>query len=244
LPPPPIGLIMISRMDRPYVTVSYAQSLDGRIAARDGSSQWISGPASLRLAHRLRRDSDAVVVGIETVIRDDPELTYRPGGRRSLARSPSRVVFDSRLRMPVESKLASTADEIPTTVFTLKPADGARMEALKRRGVRIVECAPNPGGGIGVADVMERLAAGGCRSVFVEGGGRIITSFLRSGVVDRMLVVTAPLIIGAGVEAVGDLGLRTLAESLRPKRARTRRLGPDLVWELLFEPERPGGGRR
>jgi len=228
----------------PYVTISYAQSVDGRIAALDGSSQWISGERSLRLAHRLRRDNDAIAVGIGTVLRDDPELTCRLRGRRSLGRSPQRAVFDSRLRLPLGSKIVGTASEHPTTVFAAESADRSKRESLESRGVRVVLCRRAEDGGIEIRQALETLAASGCTKLFVEGGSRIITSFLRAGLVDRMLIVTSPLIIGEGVSAIGDLGRPTLDACLRPRRSRPRRMGPDLVWELTFAPERSRERRR
>ncbi len=212
---------------RPLVTVSYAQSLDGRIATRTGDSRWISGAGALRLAHRLRRDNDAILVGIGTVLRDDPELTCR------LVRgaSPRRVVLDSTLRLPAEAAVVRTAREVPTLVFTGTQSPPSRPE-LEAAGVRIVPAASGGGGHVRLPEVLDRLAAEGVRALFVEGGSQVITAFLREGLADRLLVVVAPLLIGQGVAAVGDLGVESLAEALRPRRQRMRRLGRDLLWEL------------
>jgi 5-amino-6-(5-phosphoribosylamino)uracil reductase len=216
----------------PRITVSYAQSLDGRIATATGDSRWISGPSTLRLAHRLRRDHEALLVGIGTVLRDDPQLTCRLPGRRS--RSPARVVLDSTLRLPPDSRLARGAGELPTLVFTVG-APAARRSALEALGVRVVESPPDPEGRIDLRGVLEHLAGLGYASLFVEGGARVITSFLRQHLVHRLLVVVAPLLIGEGVQAVGDLGVRALAEALRPARCRVRRFGAERVWELEFD---------
>jgi riboflavin-specific deaminase-like protein len=214
----------------PRITVSYAQSLDGRIATATGDSRWISGPSTLRLAHRLRRDHEAILVGIGTVLRDDPQLTCRlPGGR-----SPVRVVLDSALRLPPESRLARGAGQGPVLTFTVG-APAARRAALEALGVRVVESPPEEEGRIALRWALEHLAGLGYSSLLVEGGARVITSFLRQHLVHRLLVVVAPLLIGEGVQAVGDLGVRALADALRPARCRVRRFGAERVWEREFD---------
>jgi riboflavin-specific deaminase-like protein len=222
----------------PRVTLSYAQSLDGRIATATGDSRWISGPATLRLAHRLRARNQALLVGIGTVLRDDPRLTCRLPGRR--ARSPARVVLDSGLRLPPDSRLARGAGELPTLVFTVAggsddPARASRRAALEALGVRVVEGRADAAGRVELRWALGRLAALGYASLFVEGGAGVITSFLRQHLVHRLLVVVAPLLIGTGVQAVGDLGVARLGEALRPRRCRLRRCGAERVWELDFD---------
>ncbi len=222
----------------PRVTLSYAQSLDGRIATATGDSRWISGPSTLRLAHRLRAENQALLVGIGTVLRDDPRLTCRLAGRR--ARSPARVVLDSGLRLPPDSRLARGAAELPTLVFTVAPGTDARARASRRAalealGVRIVEGPPDAEGRVELRWALQQLAGLGYASLFVEGGAGVITSFLRERLVHRLLVVVAPLLIGTGVQAVGDLGVGGLAEALRPRRSRVRRCGAERVWELEFD---------
>ena len=230
----------------PRVTVSYAQSLDGRIATATGDSRWISGPASLRLAHRLRRDHQALLVGIGTVLRDDPQLTCRLPGRPAC--DPARVVLDSALRLPLDSRLARSADRLPTVVFACgapeagsggvagsPPGREERRAALEALGVRVVDSPPDREGRVPLRWALEQLAGLGYASLFVEGGAQVITSFLRQGLVHRLLVVVAPLLIGQGVQAVGDLGVRALSEALRPRRSRVRRCGEEQVWELEFD---------
>jgi riboflavin-specific deaminase-like protein len=216
----------------PRITLSYAQSLDGRIATATGDSRWISGPSTLRLAHRLRRDHQALLVGIGTVLRDDPSLTCRLAGRR--CRSPARAVLDSALRLPPDSRLARGAGELPTLVFTVGAPPGRRA-ALEALGVRVLEGPADPEGRVQLRWALEKLAGLGYLSLFVEGGAGVITSFLKQGLVHRLLVVVAPLLIGEGVQAVGDLGVRALSEALRPRRSRVWRCGPERVWELEFD---------
>jgi riboflavin biosynthesis pyrimidine reductase len=238
----------------PRITVSYAQSLDGRIATATGDSRWISCSRTLTLAHRLRRDHEVILVGIGTVLRDDPELSCRL--KRS-SRSPVRVILDSRLRLPPDSTIVRTCKTYRTIVYTLEDtadsgAEGAavvdmmagtaasdaaagRRVDLERAGVEVCEAGADAQGRVSVVDVVEDLANRGFRSIFVEGGAQVITSFLRAGLVHRMIVITAPLLIGRGVEAIGELGTASLAQALRPRRSRVRRLGSDRVWELIFD---------
>ncbi len=229
---------------KPYVTVSYAQSLDGRIATITGDSQWISGKAALKLAHRLRRANDAILVGIGTVLRDDPLLTCRIGRCSPLIR----VVLDSALRIPPDSRIAETAGSHRTILFTSERTYGpssraapipgqpvsARADSLRKLGLEIVPV-PDFGEKLDIAAVLQRLEEEGVRKLFVEGGGKVISEFVRRELVHRMLVVTAPVFIGDGVSAVEGLGVRELAGALRPKVRRVRRFGGDFVWDLRFE---------
>ncbi len=215
----------------PRITVSYAQSLDGRLATVTGDSRWISGERTLTLAHSLRRDNQVILVGIGTVLRDDPELSCRL--KRRVA-SPVRVVLDTRLRIPLDSTILRTCSTYRTIVYTTRKADAQKRSRLEQAGVRVVAVQPDEEGRVAVGRVVENLAEQGFWSVFVEGGARIITSFLQAGLVHRMLVVVAPLFIGRGIEAVGDLGIKKLEQALRPRLRKVRRLGNDLVWELVF----------
>lgn len=235
--------------------MSYAQSVDGRIATTTGDSRWISCARTLTLAHRLRRDHEVILVGIGTVLRDDPELSCRLGGN---SRSPVRVILDSNLRLPADSTIVRTSKTYRTIAYTLgqhsapeagtaavvdvikaegKSAGAAadRRAVLEQAGIEVCEVQADEKGRVSVEHVVADLADRGFGSIFVEGGAQVITSFLRKGLVHRMVVVTAPVIIGRGVEAIGDLGITTLAQALRPRRSRVRRLGTDRVWELIFD---------
>lgn len=239
----------------PRITVSYAQSVDGRIATTTGDSRWISCTRTLTLAHRLRRDHEVILVGIGAVLRDDPELSCR---LKRNSRSPVRVILDSHLRLPADSTIVRTCKTYRTIVYTLgqpdTPEAGAaavvdiltgnsqgtdaaadRRALLEQAGIEVYQVQADERGRVSVEQVVADLADRGFRSIFVEGGAQVITSFLRAGLVHRMVVVTAPVIIGQGVEAIGDLGITTLAQALRPRCSRVRRLGSDRVWELVFD---------
>lgn len=211
---------------RPSVTVKLAQTLDGRIATRTGHSQWISGPQSLALAHELRASHDAVLVGVGTVLQDNPRLTVR----LAAGRDPLRVVADSSARTPLECHLL-TEDACRTVIAASEAAPRDRVAAIRRRGARVLSTRGGADGRLDLADLLTRLGAEDIRSVMVEGGAQIVTSLLRGGLVDRMVISIAPKLVGAGLEAIGDLGIRQLTEALTFDRTEVRRLGDDIIFD-------------
>jgi 3,4-dihydroxy 2-butanone 4-phosphate synthase/GTP cyclohydrolase II len=220
-----------SRPERPYVVLKYAQSLDGRIATSTGDSKWISGEPERELSHALRAACDAVMVGIGTVLADDPELTVRmvPGA------SPMRVVLDTSLRLPVQAKIA--ASDAATTVITTARSDEARRNQLRERGVR-VEVVPERDDRVDLLSALAALRAAGTESVLVEGGSTVITALLAAGVVDRLIVSVAPFVIGAGTQAVNDLGIERVTDSIRLENRIVVPAGEDLVlsWDVALTP--------
>ena len=201
---------------RPYVHLKIAQSLDGRIATRGGDSQWITDAAARRVVHRMRAEHDAILVGRETALRDDPRLTVRDleAGARPAA-TPWRVVLDSRLALPATARLASDEHAARTIVLTTAQADPARRCELIDRGVQVHEVAAGSGGRADIDAALQALHDRGIRSLLVEGGGAVYTSFLRAGRFDRLTVFVAPLLIGDGVASVGDLGNERIADATR-----------------------------
>jgi 3,4-dihydroxy 2-butanone 4-phosphate synthase/GTP cyclohydrolase II len=207
---------------RPYVVLKYAQTVDGRIATRRGEAKWISSEAERRISHGLRAACDAVLVGVGTAIIDDPQLTVRmvPGP------SPLRVVLDSTLRLPSTARVLD--DRAGTVVITTEPSSEERRAALRSRsvGVHVVDAGPR---GVDLASALQTLRGLGVGSLLVEGGARVITSFFAEKLVDRLVVGIAPTIMGAGIDAVGDLGVARVAESIRLTNRSVHRAGDDLV---------------
>ncbi|AWM77398.1 RibD family protein [Phenylobacterium parvum] len=204
------------------ITLKLATSLDGRIATATGESRWITGEESRLEVHQLRAEAQAVIVGIETALADDPELTVRLDGFPGP--QPARVVLDTHQRLPPRSRLAVTAREIPTYVIASGPAD----PALQALGVRILSTG-TPGVRPDPARVVEVLAAEGLSRLFLEGGGQVAAAFMAAGLVDRLVWFRAPLILGArGRPAVGDLPWDRLADAPRFRRAALAEFGPDL----------------
>jgi GTP cyclohydrolase II len=210
---------------RPLVTVHYAQTIDGRIASRTGDSRWVSGEGSLRLAHELRAAHDAVLVGIGTVLADDPRLTVRlvPG------QSPVRVVVDSRLRIPLDANTLDTADA-RTIVATTPLASEERAEAIRARGADVLRVSADADGRVDLRDLLARLRADGIRSLLIEGGRGMITAALREHLVDRLTVCIAPKVMGEGIAAVGDLGIDQLCDAMTFERSGFIAVGGDVVF--------------
>ena len=215
------------RPDRPYVVLKYAQTLDGRIATATGDARWISGEAERRISHTLRAGCDAVLVGIGTVFSDDPQLTVRmvPGA------SPTRVVLDSTLRIPLDAKVLGA--EAPTVVLTTERSSAEARRCLEERHVR-VRVVPEGPGGVAMAPALALLRDEGISSLLVEGGARVITSLLAGGFVDRIVVGVAPTIIGEGTEAVGPLGIARVADGIRLANRCVHMMADDilLAWDV------------
>jgi diaminohydroxyphosphoribosylaminopyrimidine deaminase / 5-amino-6-(5-phosphoribosylamino)uracil reductase len=216
---------------RPTVTVSYAQTLDGRLATLDGGSQWISAPDSLCYTHELRAAHDAVMVGAGTVARDDPRLTVRlaPG------KSPLRVVVDSSLRTPLEAAVLAGGAARGTVVAVNGRAPEGRCRRAESLGATVLRLPPEPAGGVDLGALLAGLRDLGVGSVMVEGGAALITALLRGRLVDRLAVCIAPKILGAGIEAVGDLGIRDLADSISLADAAFDPRGGDLFLSARVE---------
>jgi len=193
--------------ERPYVVVKSAQTVDGRIATSNGDSKWITGPGERRITHALRAACDAVMVGIGTVLHDDPMLTVR----HVAGASPLRVILDSTLRVPSDAQVLN--GDAPTVVFTGQRSDANVVTDLRGRGIQ-VEVMQQVDGRLPIGEVFRRLQSMGIRSILVEGGSGVITTVLASGQVDRLIVSIAPTIIGNGTEAVADLGVGRIADGI------------------------------
>jgi 3,4-dihydroxy 2-butanone 4-phosphate synthase/GTP cyclohydrolase II len=212
-------------LHRPLVTVHYAQTIDGRIAARTGDARWVSGERSLRLAHELRASHDAVMVGIGTVLADDPRLTTR----LVAGPSPIRVIVDSRLRLPLDANVL-TDRTARTIVATTHGAPEDNAAAIAARGATVLRVHADDGGGVDLHSLLARLRREGITSLLIEGGRGIITSALRAKVVDRLTVAIAPKVVGEGIAAVGDLSIDYLRDAVTFAHSRFIACGEDVVF--------------
>jgi diaminohydroxyphosphoribosylaminopyrimidine deaminase/5-amino-6-(5-phosphoribosylamino)uracil reductase len=207
------------------VTLKLATSLDGRIATAAGESRWITGPEARIETHHLRAAHDAVLVGIETVLADDPELTVRLDGYRGS--QPARVVLDSRQRLPRTAKLVRTAQAVPTYVVTTQSPSSELLAC----GVRVLQVKAVADGRPELEAALAALRDEGLQRVLVEGGGQVAGAFLRCGLVDRIEWFRAPMVLGAeGRPGIGALGVSELADAPRFRRTELRPVGADL-WE-------------
>jgi diaminohydroxyphosphoribosylaminopyrimidine deaminase/5-amino-6-(5-phosphoribosylamino)uracil reductase len=212
---------------RPLVTIKFAQTLDGRIATASGDSRWISSEKFRKRAHRLRAVNDAILVGINTVLADNPQLTVR----LVRGRNPSRVILDSRLRTPLDCEIVKTRDVAPVMIATTAQADKKKVSQLRELGVEILEVQPDESGEINLKQLLQELGQRDISSLLVEGGGKIITSFLRQKLADRVVVAVAPRILGKGIAAVGDLDIVQLRQALKLTFQKISRAGEDIVIE-------------
>jgi len=215
---------------RPLLTLKLASTLDGRIATATGESQWITGTPARKAAHALRGQHDAILVGVGTVLADDPDLTCRIPGFS--ARPAVRLVLDSHLRTKLMARLVSTAGEAATWILHRNGADAARIEALTGAGVRCMEVAHDDAG-IDPGAALAALGDAGLTTILAEGGASVAAALLRAGLVDRLAWFHAPNIMGAdGLPAVQATGIASLEELHRFSRVAQRPVGDDLLTEF------------
>jgi diaminohydroxyphosphoribosylaminopyrimidine deaminase/5-amino-6-(5-phosphoribosylamino)uracil reductase len=227
------------RTGLPFVTLKVAASLDGKIATRTGESRWITGESARRRVHQLRNEVDAVLVGIGTVLRDDPLLTTRLGIADQ--RDPIRVIVDNLSRLPLRAKAVNRASTAPTILAVSQMAPRSKLEALEREGVQVIVVENSPRR-VSLERLMEALGKRGILSVMIEGGAEINASALREGVVDKVLVFLAPILIGgkSTPTAVGGDGIESLAQALRLHDVRIERFDGDILVEgYLARPAAP-----
>jgi diaminohydroxyphosphoribosylaminopyrimidine deaminase/5-amino-6-(5-phosphoribosylamino)uracil reductase len=213
------------RTGTPFVTLKFAQTLDGRIATLAGRSRWISSEKSLRFAHMLRSHHDALLIGVGTLIKDDPELTIR----LTRGRNPQRVVVDSRLRISPDARVLKNQNMAKTIIATTSNADSEKRTRLNRMGIETLIVEQDSDHHVDLTKLFVELGKKNISSVLVEGGAAIITALLKGKLTDRVVIIIAPKIVGKGVEAVGDLGIQSMDESLRLTYRNILRKGDDLI---------------
>jgi len=214
----------------PFITVKWAQSLDGRIATADGDSRWISSEEARRFAHQLRSEHDAVMVGVGTALADNPELTVRLVS----GRNPVRVIVDSKLRIPTSARVLTDGAVSQTLIATTESADSERVREIENLGAEVIRL-PETDSGVDLTALLEKLSQRGINSVLVEGGHRIITSLLALRMLDRLVVIIAPQIIGKGIEAVGNLDISQVADAITFASLEITKLGPDVVFDARLK---------
>lgn len=217
---------------RPYVTLKMATSFDGRVAAADGSSQWITCEEARRDAHRLRAQSDAICAGIGTVLADDPRLTAR--GVQVLG-PRLRVVVDSTARTPIDAKILS--DDAPTLIATALAPDDERVAVLEKAGAEVLSVA-GPHNEVSVPHLLHALAGRGVISLLLEGGPRLAGCFAAQGMIDRYVFYMAPKLLGQGARgSVEGWTAGSIDEARSLSIAAFKRVGSDL--KVVAYPERP-----
>ena len=223
------------RTGRPFVVLKAAMTLDGKIATAGGASQWITGQAARQHVHRVRSQMDAIMVGIETVLRDDPQLTVRlpvQSSNRPGLRQPMRVILDSRLRLPLTARVLGQAGQASIVVATTAKAPRHRVERLRSVGVTVLVL-PAQNGRVSLGACLARLGRMGINSLLIEGGSELNATALRSGLVNRVALYIAPRLLG-GHDAMGVIGGRSprnLAGAIPLTDVRIQRIGDDIFIE-------------
>ena len=223
---------------RPFTILKAGMTLDGQIATAGGESQWITGDEARSQAHRLRADVDAVLVGIGTVLRDDPQLTARLGSDpvQLAPRQPLRVVVDSRLRIPLRAAVLQRQEDAHTVIATTRLAPLKKIERLQARGIDVL-IMPNAGGHLNVTALWTRLGQLGVTSLLVEGGSELNAAVLRAGLPQRLMCFVAPLLLG-GQDAKGLFGgisPRRLRDAVLLKNLRMEPVGRDMLVQADFQ---------
>src|SRR6266705_4144844 len=213
-----------SRNSRPYVILNAAMSLDGKIATYTGDSR-MSSSADLRRIHRLRASVDGIMIGMRTLLRDDPKLTVK----FAKDRKPHRIIVDSNAQTPITSYVVRTAKGISTIVAVTSRASRRKIEILERKGVKVFVCGRGPL--VSVKILLQTLRKLGMRKILLEGGGALNWSMLSSGLVDEVSVAITPRILGGekAVTLVEGKGVALVKDAVKLKLLRTSKYGPDLV---------------
>lgn len=212
---------------RPFIHLKIAQSLDGRIATINGNSKWITNQNALRKVHQWRSEYDAVLVGINTVLKDNPSLTVR----LVEGRNPFRILLDDQLQVPLDSHLVTDQEKHKTIIFTLKSENDPKAEKLVKRGIKIFHLESDQQKFTDLNKVLEILSNEKIISILVEGGGEIFTSFIKQRLFDKISFFIAPMMIGAGIQSIGDLGIESLGDAIKLKNVNIEILDQQAIIE-------------
>ena len=225
----------------PFVTVKFAMSLDGKIATRTGDSKWVTGTAARGLVQQMRRRADGILVGVGTVLADDPLLTARDPAGLPSERQPLRAVLDSACRTPPAARLLGQPGT--TVVYVTKGAAAEGRDRLEAAGAQVVPLAADETGKVRVEDALADLGSRGVVDLIVEGGGTVLGSFFDQGLVDKVYAFIAPVIIGGANAAspVEGLGARIMGDALRVEEAGLVSIGDD--WLIVGYPCGPVDGK-
>lgn len=220
-----------ARIGRPWVLFKSAMSLDGKVATQAGDSQWISGEQSRERAHAWRLSLDAVIVGIGTVLADDPQLTARPSGSvAELERQPRRVVFDSLARLPTDSRLIADAHAIPLTIVVSRAATRPDVDALEAAGAHVLVAA-GENEPARIRNGLDQLGSMGIASALLEGGPHLAGAFLDAGEIDEIRLFLAPLLLGgrSARDPLEGEGVERISDALRALTLECEQVGEDLM---------------
>lgn len=221
-----IALEYHKRTQMPFVTLKTAMTLDGKIATSTGDSKWVTNELSRENVHRMRNWMDGIMVGIGTVLKDRPSLTTRlPEGG---GKSPTRIVADSLLRIPIDTPLVTTAKEVPTWVFCTDRADTEKEKQLLEYGVKVIRTGSGPH--VDLKKAMKYLGENGISSVLLEGGGQLNWSMLEAGLVQKVVTFIAPKLLGGkeSITPISGQGFERMGLAVPLKDVTIQRFGEDI----------------
>lgn len=205
----------------PFVILKWASTLDGKIATLDGDSKWISNESSRKTTHRLRSKVDAVLVGVETVIKDNPELDTR----LVKGKNPIKIILDTKGRIPLDSKIVSRADSQRTILATVC----ADKEKFENSNLEVWKLRENKNGQVDLLSLLKKAGENKITSILVEGGQKILTSFMQERLVDKIYCFIAPIIIGKGLDALAELGISKIADSVQLKDVEFKKIEDNVL---------------
>lgn len=213
---------------RPFVALKWAMTLDGKIATVTGDAKWISNSISRAYVHRLRDEYDAILVGINTVLRDNPSLTTRLAGKKG--KDPLRIILDSSLRVPLDANVVNLESPAPTIICCAAKADKEKISRLEEKGVIIWQL-PGSAGRLDLSSLLDRLGEREVTSLLVEGGGTVIESFLRQRLADKLYCFIAPKIVGGELAKtpVEGEGVQSMAEAYQLTELNFENMAGDLL---------------
>lgn len=209
---------------RPFVTLKVAMSVDGKIATSTGNSKYITSKEARAYVHKLRSEVDAIMVGLNTVLRDNPKLN----SRLVKGKDPIKIVVDSKLKIPKNCHLMKEPSKLIIATTTKTPKN--EIKKLLQRGISIITTKPKKGM-VDLLDLMKQLGKREITNMMIEGGSQLNSSAIKSDIVDKVLIFTAPKIIGNGIGAIGNLGIKKIDKAINLKNPATRKIGKDLLIE-------------
>jgi len=217
-------------MKKPYITIKFAETLDGKIAALDGSSKWISSSLTRKFSHKLRRENDAIMVGAKTIIKDNPSLTTR----FVRGKNPIRIVVDGKLNISPTSDIVKYAKKIKTIIITTPKNSKRKIAAFRKKGVKFIFLKASKTGAIDLKVIIRILYKKGIKKLLVEGGAALIALFLKSSLADKIIVIIAPKILGRGTESVGELGIKSIKHVLKLRFKSVKVIGDDIIYTAFL----------
>ena len=221
------AFVKYMKTKKPFVMIKVAMSMDGKIATKSGDSKWITSKEARTYVHKLRTEVDAVMVGLNTVLRDNPELTPR----LYKGKDPVKIVVDSQLKIPKNCNLMKTPGML--IIATTNQAPKKEIEKLQQKGIRVV-IAKSKKGMVDLSDLMKQLGKMEITSIMIEGGSELNSSAIKEGLVDKILIFTAPKIIGSGLGAIGNLGVNKIDKAIQLKDPVCRKIGTDTLVEAYL----------